>query len=168
MNRPLARCKFLPTLCLWLLCTGGVLAEAQLAPLGKLDQAYMQQQTEAIEEIATRRLGRRLQGNYADISILQSLLDRQLIKTDDDAGLQAMGIVLGNALAQDYQLEWVVYVDQRGRSRALRIGPDQQCLFPSTMISRRAKAGVEVNVEALYEKATRTIERVRSSGLKPY
>ena len=43
-----------------------------------------------------------------------------------------------------------------------------EVLFPSTMISRRVKAGSEVDVQVLYDKAGATVQRVRAQGLKPY
>lgn len=144
------------------------LAEALFETPGKLDEAYMAQQVARIDDLAARHLGRRLQGNNSDLAVLQSLLDRQLVKGDDEMGLQAMGIVMGDLLAGEYGLEWVIYTDERGRSRALRISPEQEVLFPSTMISRRVKAGSEVDVQALYDKAGDTVQRVRSQGLRPY
>ena len=151
-----------------LMLVGAARAEVLLEAPGKLDLAYMQQQTARIDELAARQMGLRLRQTRADLSLLQSLLDRMLIKPGDDAGLQAMGIALGNVLAAEYHLDWVIYQDQRGRSRALLIGPDQQCLFPSTMISRRANAGAQVDVLAIYEKAGQTVRRLQTRGIKPY
>jgi hypothetical protein len=166
MSKPLPSQLLLLVLCL--LALNVARSEARLEKPGALDLAYMQQQTDSIDEIAARQLGRRLQQSQSDLSLLQTILERQLIKPDDDAGLQAMGIALGNVLAAQHDLDWVIYLDERGRSRALSIGPEQQCLFPSTMISRRVKAGAEVNVQALYDKAGRTIAQQQARGLKTY
>lgn len=166
MRKPLPSQLLLLMLCL--LTASVARSEARLEKPGALDLAYMKQQTDAIDEIAARQLGRRLQQTTSDLALLQAMLDRQLIKPDDDTGLQGMGIALGNVLAAQHDLEWVIYLDQRGRSRALSIGPEQQCLFPSTMISRRVKAGAEVDIQALYDKAGRTIAEQQARGLKTY
>lgn len=169
MQKIYRRALFLLPLLLGLsLGIGTARGEAVLEAPGKLDLAYMAQQEAKIDDLAARQLGRRLQHTTADLSLLQTLLDRQLISDDDEMGLQAMGIVMGNLLASQYGLNWVIYTDKRGRSRALQIGPDQQVLFPSTMISRRVQAGADVDVKALYDKAGATVSRVRAQGLKPY
>lgn len=143
-------------------------SEAVLEAPGQLDHAYMAQQAARIDELAARQLGRRLQGDDSDLDLLQTLLDRQVVRAGDELNLQAMGIVLGDLLAGEYRLDWIIYKDDRGRSRALRIGRDNQVLFPSTMISRRIKAGADVDIRAIYNSAGATVERVRAQGLKPY
>ena len=64
-------------------------------------------------------------------------------------------------LAADLDLEWVIYADKHGRSRALRLGETDNFLFPITMISRRVEAGAKVDVEAVYKKARASIEPYR-------
>lgn len=166
MSKPLLRQLLVLLACI--LAVSVARSEARLEKPGALDLAYMQQQTDAIDELAARQLGRRLQQTRSDLSLLQTILDRQLVKPDDAAGLQAMGIALGNVLAAQHDLDWVIYLDEKGRSRALSIGPEQQCLFPSTMISRRVKAGAKVNLQALYDKAGRTVAQQQARGLKTY
>ncbi len=143
-------------------------AEPIMTPLSPLDLAYLEQQKQYIDELAARRLGRRLSGDQTDLELLQAILDRQLVKVGDEAGLQALGIVLGNTLASEYALEWIIYSDSLGRSRALYVGGDRQCLFPATMIARRARAGLAVDVHSLYDKAAQTIEKLRAGGLRTY
>lgn len=166
MNKPLLRQLLVLLACI--VAASVARSEARLEKPGALDLAYMRQQTDSIDELAARQLGRRLQQTRSDLSLLQTILDRQLVKPDDDAGLQAMGIALGNVLAAQHDLDWVIYLNEKGRSRALSIGPEQQCLFPSTMISRRVKAGAEVNLQALYDKAGRTVAQQQARGLKTY
>lgn len=142
-------------------------AEPLLTPLSSLDQAYLEQQRQRIDELAARHLGQGLRGDKTDIELLQALLDRRVIGATDESGLQALGIVMGNILAGEYGLNWVIYSDSVGRSRALNIGA-KECLFPATMIARRARAGIVVDVDAIYRKAVDTIERIRMEGIRPY
>lgn len=51
-----------------------------------------------------RRVGRHLRCDPTDLELLQTILDRQLIKADDEAGLQALGIALGSVLASEHAL----------------------------------------------------------------
>jgi hypothetical protein len=64
-----------------------------------------------------------------------------------------MGIVMGDLLSTEFDLHWVVYTDDVGRSRALRYRDSDFFLFPVTMISRRREAGNEAPVAAIYRKA---------------
>jgi hypothetical protein len=142
-------------------------AEPVLTLPSPLDLAYLEQQQQRVDALVARRLGRRLGGDETDIESLQAILDRQLVKADDEPGLQALGIVLGNILSREYDLQWVIYSDSKGRSRALQVR-EAQCLFPATMIARRARAGLAVDVRAIYDKAVQTIEKVRAAAIRPY
>lgn len=122
--------------------------------LTPVDVEFMAQQRERVDSLARSRLGRQLNGRRADdLSTLQSLLDRGLVRADQTLELQAMGLVLGDLLAEDLGLHWVVYEDSYGRSRALRLEQSSNVLFPVTMISRRIEAGAEVSINAVYSKA---------------
>lgn len=131
-------------------------------PLSVLDQRYMAQQRDRVDALARRHLGEQLNGDADDLETLQELLDRGLVQATDTETLQAMGVVLGDQLERDLDLNWVVYVDNLGRSRALEIPAiKKEFLFPVTMISRRVEAGAEADVAALYDKAQRIVEQVR-------
>jgi hypothetical protein len=136
--------------------------EPEVSALTQLDRQFMQEQRQRIDELARSRLGRQLNGSPEnDLSILQTLLDRKLVGQDQSLELQAMGMVLGDILAREQAAKWVVYQDQRGRSRALQLGGTDNFLFPVTMISRRAEADAEVDVTAIYEKANRIMQPYR-------
>jgi hypothetical protein len=92
---------------------------------------------------------------------LQDLLDRRLVRKGQTVELQAMGVIMGDVLAADLDMDWVIYSDKHGRSRALRMGKTDNFLFPITMISRRVEAGAKVDVEAVFEKARSSIEPYR-------
>ncbi len=122
--------------------------------LTRIDNDYLDSQRESIDDLARRRLGRQINGQAAnDIDVLQVLLDRRLVRSDDTRTLQAMGIVLGDLLAEELGLKWIIYEDRLGRSRALSATRTDELLFPVTMISRRAEADASVDVEAIYDSA---------------
>lgn len=115
--------------------------EQRVDPLSAIDLQFMASQRAEVEALANR-LGRRLTNQAErDIDTLQVILDRGMIDRDDTQMLQAMGIVFGDLLADTLDMDWIVYRDRAGRSRALRYRDSKTYLFPVTMISRRYAAG---------------------------
>lgn len=150
----------------WVMLAAVATAQAPVAPrvedLSVLDRQYMTQQRSLVQDLAERHLGRSLSGDRErDLETLQALLDDRVVRPDQTRELQAMGVVLGDLLASDLGMHWVVYTDEVGRSRALRLRETDNFLFPITMISRRREAGNETPVQEIYSKARDIIERVR-------
>ena len=135
--------------------------ELKIEPLTNIDQQFMSEQRQRIEQLANR-LGRNLSGEEdRDLDTLQRIIDDRLIATDDTLSLQAMGVVLGDLLAERLDMAWVVYRDRIGRSRALRYRETEVYLFPITMISRRQEAGNNRSVRSIYDEAvTTTLPRI--------
>ncbi len=135
----------------------------QISDLEPIDLQYMAIQRSKLEDIARRDLGNSFNGDTDhDLALLQTLLDRRLIRGNQTAELQAMGIVLGDLLARDLDMHWVVYEDKLGRSRALRYRDSDNYLFPVTMISRRREAGNETPVSEIYRKASDIIRPLQT------
>lgn len=123
-----------------------------------LDKQYMQQQRELLAELLARNYGARLSGQkQRDLSLLQRLLDDQLVRSNQTRELQAMGVVMGDLLSTELGLHWVIYEDQIGRSRALRYKDTDNYLFPVTMISRRREGDNHARVADIYQKAVDAI-----------
>ena len=135
--------------------------ELRIEPLTSVDQQFMAEQRQRIEQLANR-LGRNLSGEEdRDLDTLQRIIDDRLIAADDTLSLQAMGVVLGDLLADRLDMAWVVYRDRIGRSRALRYRETEVYLFPITMISRRQEAGNNRSVRSVYDEAvTTTLPRI--------
>jgi hypothetical protein len=136
--------------------------EARISELSYLDRQYMTEQRELVADLSARTFGRSVNGQVDnDIELLQGLLDRRVVRADMTRELQAMGIVLGDLLAQELDMHWVVYEDRLGRSRALRYRQSGEYLFPVTMISRRQEAGSDTPVADIYQKAYDIIAPLR-------
>jgi hypothetical protein len=151
---------------LLLLCnaTGSAAEEVSIGELSFLDKQYMTQQREVLEELSTRHFGAGFSGDRdRDLSLLQRMLDQRLIRPDQTRELQAMGVIMGDLLAAEFGLQWVIYQDALGRSRALRDGDSDTYLFPITMISRRREAGSRTPVAEIYRKASDIITSSRPS-----
>ncbi len=110
--------------------------------------------TQLLQDLAARNLGRQFQGQRdRDLDLLQSLLDKRVVRPEQTRELQAMGLIMGDLLATELDMHWVIYEDRVGRSRALRYKESDDFLFPMTMISRRREAGNQARVADIYQKA---------------
>jgi hypothetical protein len=137
--------------------------ELEITALSPVDLEYMEQQRELLQQLAKSKLGRSFSGIRAnDLALLQTLLDNNLVVGQQTRELQAMGVILGDLLALDLNMHWVVYKDKLGRSRALRYGETEHYLFPVTMISRRRAVGNTDSIDAIYRKAYGIIDRARA------
>ena len=151
------------TLLLFLPCHQGLAQEQpQIGELTYLDRQYMSQQRALLTELASRNFGRRFNGQRDnDLELLQRLLDDRLVRPEQVQELQAMGIIMGDLLAAELDLRWVVYQDKLGRSRALADDVTGTYLFPVTMISRRREADNQTPVKAIYTRARETVVKNR-------
>lgn len=126
---------------------------------GVIDRSYLERQVEKIDQLARTRMGTQVRKNMSDLDLIQSIINRELIPSTDTESLQALGAVMGNVLAADFPaLEWKIYIDQLGRSRALCVTGTQHCLFPITMLSRRMETGLKPDARKVYDGAVELIE----------
>lgn len=150
-------------LILLLLATAGASAtkpELIISELTAIDKQYMAGQRATLQEIAATYVGRSFSGDRdRDLDLLQTLLDKGLVRNHQTKELQAMGIIMGDLLLKELGMQWVVHEDKSGRSRALRLGVTDTYLFPVTMIARRREVGNTASVESIYNKAVATVKR---------
>lgn len=127
-------------------------------PLGVEEDRLLRRQRDLVDDLARRNVGSELTGqSLDDLRIIQTLLDRHVLASDETFALQSLGVALGDVMAAQLGLHWVVVVDELGRSRALRLGETDVVIFPVTMISKRVEHDVPVDVADLYEKIARTV-----------
>ncbi len=131
----------------------------QIGQLSFLDRGYMEQQRISLDDLSRAEAGSQFHGTKEhDLALLQTLLDRKLVRFDQKKELQAMGVIMGDLLAQELSLHWVIYEDKIGRSRALRYRETDNYLFPMTMISRRREANNLLPVAQIYQRAVGLIK----------
>jgi len=123
----------------------------EFLPLDLLDSERAEAQRREVMELARRHIGPPLTRGLEDLRILQTIVDRELLESDDTFALQALGVVLGDVMVEQLPLEWVIVKDEHGRSRAVRYRDTIHVFFPVTMISRRLEGGAAVDVQALYD-----------------
>ena len=131
-----------------------------MGDLTNVDWQFMAQQQETMQDLAMMNLGRQFNGDRKlDLELLQALLDKQLVRPDQVRELQAMGVIMGDLLAAELGMRWVLYEDNVGRSRALRYQESDTLLFPITMIARRREEGNMTSVVGIYQKASNIIAK---------
>jgi hypothetical protein len=133
-------------------------AKQKVSELTWADENDLARKEQAVERLGQRHFGQSLRHNITDLELLQRIADRKLIKQNDVENLQALGVVLGNTLKNELGLEWKVYTDAKGRSRAVCVPDTEYCLFPMTMLSRRLEVGVPVDVDQVYADAVEAID----------
>ena len=135
-----------------------------IEPLTAIDQQFMTEQRMRVEQLANR-LGRGLTGVVdRDLDTLQRILDERMVPVEDTLTLQAMGVVFGDLLGERLDMDWVVYRDSKGRSRALRYRQIDVYLFPVTMISRRQEGGSERRLKPLFDDTVRDTRPLLPGG----
>lgn len=137
------------------------LVEKRVTALEPLDRQYMDRQRQRIDELTLRHYGGRCCRSEFDLDYLQRLLDDRHVSAEQTLELQGMGVLMGDLLAAELDLQWVVYEDAKGRSRALQLDETDNFLFPVTMISRRREAGDTTSVAAIYRGAVTAMEAAR-------
>lgn len=125
--------------------------EIKISELQKVDEIYLSHKRELASDLSFKELQKIVHGDKRDLSVIQSLLDQELVGPADEQELFALGVLLGDVYVSEYQLEWKNYEDEIGKSRAVCLPRTQQCLFPITMISKRVKRGFKVDVNDVYQ-----------------
>jgi len=124
-----------------------------------MNSTYLEKQRRRVDNLARSDVGRQLHGNMSDIATLQRIVDRELIANDSKEMLQALGVVLGDVyVAENKDLQWMVYEDAQGPSHAICIKDTKHCIFAITMLSRRMAVGVKPNVQETYTKGLNLIK----------
>ena len=99
-----------------------------------------------------------------DLDTLQRIVDERMVPAEDTLTLQAMGVVFGDLLGERLDMDWVVYRDNKGRSRALRYRQMDVYLFPVTMISRRQEGGSGRPLQPLFDNTVRDTRLLLPGG----
>jgi len=122
----------------------------------------------AAKELIQRKLGiLSINGTKSDLTAIQSLINRRMVRLDDVIVWQNLGVLFGDVLAREFNMIWVIYEDDLGPSKALRWRKTDNFLFPVTMLSKRAKYGEEINLKQILDELTITVDEFKTWELKP-
>jgi len=92
------------------------------------------------------------------LGLLRALLAARAFDSSQTWELQAMGVVLGDALVQELGLRWVIVEDEQGRDPALAVPGKTVLLYPLTMISKRVESGQVVDIFDLFNWTAGQVE----------
>jgi hypothetical protein len=122
----------------------------------------------AAKELIQRKLGiLSINGTKSDLTAMQSMINRRMVRLDDVIVWQNLGVLFGDVLAREFNMIWVIYEDDLGPSKALRWRKTDNFLFPVTMLSKRAKYGEEINLKQILDELAITVDEFKTWELKP-
>jgi hypothetical protein len=143
-----------------------------IEPLDSAASDKLARQRELVRTLARRYIGSLITGtSLADLRIVQRLVDRHptfeqgrvlshgrvVIEKDRLYEMQSLGVVVGDVMAHQFDLEWVIVDDKYGRGRALNVKGTTDLVFPVTIISKLYEAGLPVDVKAIFDDIAATL-----------
>lgn len=135
--------------------------EATITPPTDIMIAYMEAQREYLKRAAAAE-GQWLNNDLSDLDRFQNLIDNGSFDREDTRLMQSIGIFIGDRLneATYGNFRWSIYEDNLGRTRALCLRDATPCVFPVTLVSRRAEGGADIDLRKLYNDTLHRLQRV--------
>ncbi|WP_347905330.1 DUF3806 domain-containing protein [Pseudomonas purpurea] len=104
--------------------------------------------TQLGELISSEFPGKSLTGTPGDFTLLQDVVDAQILADSDIKAWEAMGIVFGDALSIEIPgLSWVQVTDEYGVDPVLRYQETTVQIGVATMLLKRVEQGEEINIK---------------------
>ncbi len=98
------------------------------------------------------------------LRVIDTILKSRWVTRDETWKLQALGIALGDALAQKLMLDWVTVDDEFGSDPALNWPGTTIFSYPLTMIAKRIEQGETIDVQVLFDTACSELNEMAFSG----
>jgi hypothetical protein len=125
-------------------------ATPNFALLSSEDIARLEQQRAIVAAAAKQRYGTPgLTKTKADLPVLQRLVDDKVFARNQTYELQSLGVALGDVMASELPLHWVMVTDKYGTDLTLRFKETTLQINALTMISKRLERDEAVNVARL-------------------
>lgn len=127
--------------------------------LSVAQRAVLDAQRRQIKDVFATQLGvLEFDGDKRDLRHIQRLVDKGIFENTQTLEWQKVGVLFGDILVEEFDLEWISYEDDRGKSKALQWRDTMNFVFPITVFSRRAEYNEDIDVQAIYEKIKEDIE----------
>jgi hypothetical protein len=155
--KPVALIPLFTLLC----CTGSLLGQSatdtapapRFSELSREDSNRLDQQRAVVAAAAKQRYGAvTLTKTKKDLPLLQRLFDDNVFKKSQTYELQSLGVALGDVLASELSLRWVMISDEYGTDPTLRFRNTSININALTMISKRIERDERVDVYQLLQK----------------
>ena len=104
------------------------------------------------------------QTSAGKLGVIHAILDAKVFRTDQTFELQGLGIILGDALAKELGMTWMMVEDQYGTSPCLVLEGTSIVLYPQTMISKRIERGETVDVFDMFNGVAAKVAELRAKG----
>jgi hypothetical protein len=129
------------------------LPEPKFTELSRQDSARLEQQRAVVLAAARQRYGTlALTRTKSDLPVLQKLVDERVFNKSQTYELQCLGVALGDVLASELPLRWVMVTDEFGTDPTLRFKEMSLQVNALTMISKRVERDERVSVQWLLDK----------------
>jgi len=106
--------------------------------------------------------------NYQDtdakLAVVRANIAQGWVGPKDTWKLQALGIAMGDALADELLLDWVTIDDEHGRCPALNWPGTSIVLYPLTMLAKRFEEGETIDIDVMYEETRTRLQEIAFSG----
>ena len=96
------------------------------------------------------------------LAVVQAILDNRWFDPNQAWQLQALGVGMGDALAQQLGMGWVIIDDEHGREPILQLPGTSFRLGAFTMIQKRVIQGENIDVPSLFEAFCHSVEEIRA------
>jgi hypothetical protein len=96
------------------------------------------------------------------LAVVDHVLRDNLLDRNVEAQMHALGVALGDALAQKLGMQWVIVEDDFGRSPMLSLAGTSLKISALTMIQKRIVQGEEFEIFSLFEALCHHVESIRS------
>ena len=144
-------------------------ANHEIVPLNDEERHHLAQQRQLPEQFLDGDEAHRQYATPAGkLGLVQAILDHNVFTAEQPYELQCLGVILGDAVVQHLEMEWVTVVDEDGRSTAVHMPKTSIILFPVTMIHRRlmeGTAGPDVDVFGLFNNALAQVGKLMEDGV---
>jgi hypothetical protein len=140
------------------------------------DQTFRELNQEDIEWLAAQRqrTEKLIEGNAdaqakyqtsaGKLGVIRAVLDAKAFRADQTFELQGLGIILGDALAKELGMKWMMVEDQYGTSPCLVLEGTSIVLYPQTMISKRIERGETLDVFELFNWTAAKVAELRTKS----
>ncbi len=140
--------------------------DQKISPLTPNDQVSLTKQRQAIEKYLGNEQSKQ---NYKTVAgklgLLRALLEQKIFKPSQNYEYGCMGVVLGDAFAQELKMEWVVVEDAQGRVLSLRLPKTSIIIFPIGMILKRVSRGESVDIFELFNGVANNVDDLQKKGV---
>jgi hypothetical protein len=96
------------------------------------------------------------------LAVVQTILQNRWFDPNEAWQLHALGVGMGDALAQQLGMVWMIVQDEHGRQPILQLPGTSLKLGAFTMIQKRVVEGEDVDVPSLFEAFCHSVEQIRA------